>query len=542
MGKYDAFDNFFRDLEGDRVRVDLEAFERATGVDIPPSARRYEAWWSGSHDHARWVRYGWRASPRLGSNQVVFTRVGAQRASPQSEPASTADSQPARTDIGDLILLGCVATKNKTAMPAKDLYASALWRKRRSYAEASGKPWLILSAEYGLVDPDQVIEPYDKYMGHQNRDYREQWSRVTADGVISWARGLGAHSVEIHAGNAYVEFGLERALRAAGLEVIRPLEGLRQGEQLAWYPTDGRELSLPSTARTVPSSTWRDRELKTITADHIVRIAETYRSGVLGESWDQLPEVWNLPGGSAREQRLWITFVAAVDRARDAARLWAAAHQAWEDDRWVFDPAQIMARPYVKLADILRKHRISQRHTQDSAAWRSIAEAIESKQCPAAISAALDGRSVDAAAVLRAVGTSWPHGTRMFPLLSGPKISVMWVRMLAFPGGALIHRADVIPVAVDTHVQRVTEMLGLVQVRELEDRHRSDIQRVWFEGVSAAGIFGAPEGIDGTAAGIDPALWALGKEGCSRCEQSGRQIPVGPICELCVLGRVGVGP
>jgi hypothetical protein len=93
-------------------------------------------------------------------------------------------------------------------------------------------------------------------------------------------------------------------------------------------------------------------------------------------------------------------------------------------------------------------------------------------------------------------------------------------------------------VAVDTHVQRVTEMLGLVVPRELNERHRRDIQDVWFSGVQMAGPFGGPEPIDGTAAALDPALWVLGKNGCSRCEREGRKIEIGTICELCPLGRV----
>jgi hypothetical protein len=114
----------------------------------------------------------------------------------------------------------------------------------------------------------------------------------------------------------------------------------------------------------------------------------------------------------------------------------------------------------------------------------------------------------------------------------------MWVRMLAFPGQANISGMEVIPVAVDTHVQRVTEMLGLVPPRALDEKHRGDIQSTWFEAARSAGLYGAPAAIDGTAAGIDPALWVLGRKGCSRCESARRRIPVGPICEMCVLGRI----
>jgi hypothetical protein len=68
--------------------------------------------------------------------------------------------------------------------PAKDLYISDLWHKRRVYSESTGQPWMILSAEHGLVDPDQTLEPYDRYLESEPASYRAQWSRVAADAVI----------------------------------------------------------------------------------------------------------------------------------------------------------------------------------------------------------------------------------------------------------------------------------------------------------------------------------------------------------------------
>jgi hypothetical protein len=51
-----------------------------------------------------------------------------------------------------------VSQKERIALPAKRLYRSALFQGRRSYAEAAARPWFIISARYGLVDPDQVTE------------------------------------------------------------------------------------------------------------------------------------------------------------------------------------------------------------------------------------------------------------------------------------------------------------------------------------------------------------------------------------------------
>ena len=44
-------------------------------------------------------------------------------------------------------------------MAAKDLYCSQLRQRRRSYAERSGRPWVILSAHYGLVEPEDGDSP-----------------------------------------------------------------------------------------------------------------------------------------------------------------------------------------------------------------------------------------------------------------------------------------------------------------------------------------------------------------------------------------------
>ena len=58
-------------------------------------------------------------------------------------------------------LVSCVSQKWEKECAARDSYVSDLFRKARRYADVSGRPWLILSPEYGLVAPDQVIAPYE---------------------------------------------------------------------------------------------------------------------------------------------------------------------------------------------------------------------------------------------------------------------------------------------------------------------------------------------------------------------------------------------
>jgi hypothetical protein len=67
-----------------------------------------------------------------------------------------------------------------------------------------------------------------------------------------------------------------------------------------------------------------------------------------------------------------------MDRARDADVLWGRAEHLFNEAPWAFDPASLVARSLTALSDVLRRFGVSQRHTLDAAAWRTIAEALMS--------------------------------------------------------------------------------------------------------------------------------------------------------------------
>ncbi|MBM3957963.1 MAG: hypothetical protein FJ313_07930, partial [Gemmatimonadetes bacterium] len=356
MGKYDPLDRFFAELEGEEHIWTFDEFERLTGVDLPPSARRHPEWWAAPHYYALWRDHGWFAQLRKTEGVVRFSRSQPRRGRPAGKrPARTTSPRPPTGQgpqpVGDLVLLGCVAQKRPGPAPAKDLYSSPLWQRRRRYAEASGRPWGILSAEFGFLGPEQIIRYYDRYLERESTAYRREWSERVAAEVVAKAEEVGARSVEIHAGAAYIESGLRRHLEAAGFRVLRPLEGMRIGEQLAWYGGDlpMRTSPFPHESLDRPASRAAVDSPVEPSADHVHRLAETYRSEVLGESWEHLPEAWNRPHTDPRSARLWVTFVACVDRARNAERLWAAAHQVWREQPWVFAPEEVAARPLHEL-------------------------------------------------------------------------------------------------------------------------------------------------------------------------------------------------
>ena len=133
--------------------------------------------------------------------------------------------------LADLCLVSCVAEKLHSSAPAKNLYTSDLFRKMRTLVEAQGWPWLILSAKYGIVDPEQVIEPYEKTLNTMRIAERRDW----AEGCLV---ALGPHlagvtSVVFLAGARYLEF-LAPALSDRGIEVHDPMARLPIGKRKAW--------------------------------------------------------------------------------------------------------------------------------------------------------------------------------------------------------------------------------------------------------------------------------------------------------------------
>ena len=131
----------------------------------------------------------------------------------------------------DLCLVSCVATKQLRPALAKDLYISTWFLKARSFVEAQGWPWFILSAKHGLVHPEQKVAPYEKTLNRMGVVDRRDWAGKVLEALEP--RLAGVRSVVFLAGIKYREF-LAPELAGRGIDVQVPMEGLRNGEQLAW--------------------------------------------------------------------------------------------------------------------------------------------------------------------------------------------------------------------------------------------------------------------------------------------------------------------
>ena len=239
-------------------------------------------------------------------------------------------------------------------------------------------------------------------------------------------------------------------------------------------------------------------------------------------------------GVTGRTMRLFLTFVAAVDKMRDASLLWRAAVDLFRTNPEVFDPAVVSAMPEETLGQLLSEARVTKYHGPQTRAWRTIAASLAAGNGP--VCRVVDSGYGDAAELLKDIRSRDRQGQARFPELRGDKISLMWIRMMAEPGKARIRRLDTVPVAVDVQVRRVTENLGVTDTRgpALNNRIKKEIQNAWSAAVANARI-GGPERIAGTCSALDPALWFYGKHGCSHCESVKRRVRFGRACDSCRL-------
>lgn len=208
---------------------------------LPPSAYDHPEFWKG-------VRTGWpgftTVDVRVGGSVTFVRRSPAPGGStPRGVRASEGPAQPHQQYAGlgqepvgsaDVVLVGCVKSKLSHAAPAKDLYISPLFRKERAYAETAGERWFILSAEHGLVAPDEILQPYELRLSTTPARYRRDWGDKVVQQLQDVAGPLRGKTIEAHAGSAYID-PIRAGVIRAGAHLVEPLAGLTLGQRLAWY-------------------------------------------------------------------------------------------------------------------------------------------------------------------------------------------------------------------------------------------------------------------------------------------------------------------
>ncbi len=108
-------------------------------------------------------------------------------------------------------------------VPAKEAYVSGYFRKNRAYAEKFSDRWYILSAKYGFLEPNALIQNY-------NVSFKQpRTGPISAENLRKGARAKGLHrySRVIVLGGALYADKVEEAFQGTGCKVHRPFDGLK---------------------------------------------------------------------------------------------------------------------------------------------------------------------------------------------------------------------------------------------------------------------------------------------------------------------------
>jgi hypothetical protein len=127
-------------------------------------------------------------------------------------------------------LVSCVKTKKEGVHPARDLYASPLFRFAFDYASKHSDRVDILSAKYGLVEPTQRIKSYELTLKNMPAAMRREWAEKVAREMRQVVQPKS--TLVFFCGEDY-----RKALLGllSEFEQRIPLQGLSFGRQFQWY-------------------------------------------------------------------------------------------------------------------------------------------------------------------------------------------------------------------------------------------------------------------------------------------------------------------
>jgi len=170
----------------------------------------------------------WGGEPALGWSERKLAQIERERElKAENELVDSFEFSKKKKTI---YLISCSSDKLETKAAASELYCSPLFKKSLEYArkQVSDDQIFILSAKYGLVPLNKVIEPYDVTLKDMPSDERKMW----ADKVYSELENQFSISNDefvFLAGTAYTEYLIPKFKYTHDF-----LEGKKIGERLEY--------------------------------------------------------------------------------------------------------------------------------------------------------------------------------------------------------------------------------------------------------------------------------------------------------------------
>jgi hypothetical protein len=134
----------------------------------------------------------------------------------------TATSEPGAVTGGRVVVIGSSGATAEAPVPVDELFRSAGFARAREHAVRDGLPWFVLSAKHGLLDPGDVVAPFDVELADQSSGYRTAWGEWVAAQLADRVQ-LSGLVVEVHGGVDFAQpLRQPLARRGAAMELALP--------------------------------------------------------------------------------------------------------------------------------------------------------------------------------------------------------------------------------------------------------------------------------------------------------------------------------
>jgi len=128
-------------------------------------------------------------------------------------------------------LISCSKSKGGHRDLARNMYVSPLYRKSVMVAEGWGLSFSILSAKYGLLNPDDIIEPYDLTLKGASKQFKLDWAQKV-DEQIRTSIDRQKRLIVLAGDDYYAP--LVEAGAHAPLNFLAPMRGISLGNRLVF--------------------------------------------------------------------------------------------------------------------------------------------------------------------------------------------------------------------------------------------------------------------------------------------------------------------
>jgi len=131
-----------------------------------------------------------------------------------------------------IALISCTKLKQSYSCQAQEMYLpSQLFKKASHYIKKQNyDKWFILSAKYGLLNPNNIIKPYDLTLNNMKSEEVKKWSEKVFNQLVI----CNIDEIDFYTGEKYRKY-LIPLLEEKNIICNIPLKELGIGRQLQYY-------------------------------------------------------------------------------------------------------------------------------------------------------------------------------------------------------------------------------------------------------------------------------------------------------------------